>query len=491
MVRVSGAVNRSAFSDSEGHFQFENMPAGQIVLIAQKPGFSSEQVEGGNARFFHLGPNTGAQTVKLVPQSAIYGRVLDASGQPIERISVRLSARQLRDGRMRWDARGMSQTDDDGHFRFANLNPGTYFLAAGPAQSEDRILPNGEKPSTGYPHLYYPGVPELSSAAPLQVIAGQQLQADFTVSPVPVYHISGSITGQVNENHGVGIQMFTSSSDEIWLPVHENSELGTFSIDSVPAGSYVLRAMSTADLQPLRAEQKINVAGNLENVNLALAPAVSIPIVAHMQSRAPSGPNTSPWSEERPPVSVSLLPAQPNAPESFATFEQLNGRNAMRLPNVDPGSYTVRLMPQPPWYVQSATYGQTNALTDDITVTSGQSFPLDILLRDDSANLDVTVKGFENGVGPRPTVLVIPQPSSKAMPRVPTGFTTNGFTSTFNDTGLAPGEYLVYAFDRIDSLEYSNPDALAPYASQAAHVTLTANQTAQVTLDLIHMGKGE
>jgi len=485
MVRINGVANRSAFSDSEGRFQFENVPAGQIVLTAQKPSYFTEQDESGYSvlRPIMAGPKAGALSIKLVPQGAIFGRVLDASGQPIEHISLRLSARALRDGRKHWEQRGMTETDEEGHFRFANLNPGTYYLAVGPAQSEGRILATGEKPTTGFPHLYYPGVPDLISAAPLQLTAGQQMQADFSLNPVPVYHVSGNIIGQGSESRGVGVQVFTSSGDDLMLPTSFNMELGTFSLDSVPAGSYLLKAISTADMQPLRAEVKLNVASNLDGVHLALAPAVSIPIVVHMQSHASSG--ASPWNEDRPPVTVGLLPTQPNAAEAFSTFEQRGGRNVMLLPNVDSGSYTVNLMPQPPWYVQSASYGQTNVLYDDIAVTSGQSYPLEIVLRDDSASLTAIVRSPDNA--PRPMiVLVAPQPATKAAPRI-----LQGVSGSVTLTGLAPGDYLVYALDRMEGLEYANADALAAYASQAGHVTLTANQQGQVTLDLIHVGKGE
>ncbi|HLY66775.1 MAG TPA: carboxypeptidase-like regulatory domain-containing protein, partial [Chloroflexota bacterium] len=43
LVRATGQSSGSAFSDSEGRFQFEDLPAGQIMLIAQKPGYTNEQ----------------------------------------------------------------------------------------------------------------------------------------------------------------------------------------------------------------------------------------------------------------------------------------------------------------------------------------------------------------------------------------------------------------------------------------------------------------
>ena len=496
LVRASGPAMRTAFSDSEGHFQFEGLPAGHVMLTAQKPGYFSEQDLTGYS--FHpimVGPNTGALSLKLQPLSAISGRVIDAAGQPIERISVRLTCRTLRNGRKAWEPRGMAETDEDGHFRFPSLMPATYYVAVGPSQSEGKILASGEKPATGFPHVYFPGVPDLASAAPIQLAAGQQYEADFSLAAVPVYSVTGSITGAPPE-HGVGLMTLTPSGDDLMLPTKINSELGTFSLDAVPAGTYILKAMASAENQPLRAEQRITVAANLDNVHLALTPAISIPVVVHMQSRNASSGGSSVVSrpsgslivgQERPPISVGLLPNQPNAAEVFSSFGQRPGNgasNTMTLPNVDPGSYTVSLMPQSPWYVQSAGYGQTNVLYDDITVTPGQSYPLDIVLRDDSASLTISIRG-QSGPGQSPAgVVILPQPATKQAPHI-----LNGVTNNYTEMGLAPGDYLVFAFDRIDGLEYTDADALAAYASQAAHVTLAAGQQGQVALDLIHVGQ--
>ena len=55
----------------------------------------------------------------------------------------------------------------------------------------------------------------------------------------------------------------------------------------------------------------------------------------------------------------------------------------------------------------------------------------------------------------------------------------------FQIRGVAPGSYDILAFDRLDGIEYRNRDALNEFLAHAAHVTLSADQQAQVTLDLI------
>ena len=483
MVRTNGQVQRSAFSDSEGHFQIDGLPRVQVTLTAQKPGYSTQRI-GPNtgAGWIQIGPNTGAVVVKLVPQNAIYGRVTDASGQAVEHAPIRLTARSVRDGRRLWEQRGMTETDDDGHFRFPNLMQGTYYVAAGPLVA-DQLLAAGEKPKTGFAHVYYPGAPDLASALPIQLSGGQQTEADFSLSAVRVYQVSGSITGHLPDQ-GVGFQLLTSSGEELSLPTSFNMETGTFKLEGLPAGSYIVRAISQVDGQPMRAERQINVAANIEDLRLALAPTVSIPIVVRMESRSASNAGSSSRSPDRPPISVRLLPADANASESFSSVQ--HGNSAMVLQNVAPGTYTAELMPQLPWYVQSATYGPSNLLYDDVVVAGGQSYPMEIVLRDDSASLSGMVKSSDASQPASATVVVVNQPAGKMTPRV-----VRGIGSEFSVSGLAPGEYLVFAFDSIDGMEYASAESFAPYASQAAHITLTGNQRGQVSLDLIQVGKGE
>ena len=490
LVRTNGLVQRNAFSDGEGRFQIDGLPPGQVMVTVQKPGYVS--AAGSPVTSIQIGPNSTGMALKLSPQSAIYGRVVDASGQALEHVPVRLTARSLRDGRKAWEQHAMADSDEDGHFRFPNLTPGTYYVSAGPLDanvyslSSPRILTAREKSKSGFPHVYYPGVPDLSSALPIQLNAGQQAEADFSMSAVPVYQVSGTVVGHLPDQ-GVGFAVFTASGDDIFLPINFNMETGTFKIDGAPAGSYIVRAMSQNGLQSTRGETRINVASNLADVRIVLAPSVTIPIVVRTESRVPShnatGEVTAGLSSAWNPVSVRLLPTDPNAAEVFSVTERKDGQYVTKLQAVDPGTYTVELMPQPPWYVQSATYGQTNLLLDDVYVASGQSYAMDIVLRDDSANLSATVKSSDGTPG-RAIVVVVPQGGGKLPPRV-----VRGSGNEFSVYALPPGDYLVFAFDNIDDLEYANADAYTPYVSQAAHVTLAPNQKAQVSLDLIHIGK--
>lgn len=488
LVRIDGSSQRTVFADGEGHFQIEGLPPGMVTVSAQKPGyFSPQELRGRADNGLVTVGTTDSVVLKLTPQSAISGRITDATGQPIEHMPVRLTAKPLREGRKHWEPRGQKQTDEDGRYRFANLMPGTYYLAAGPSSDDTHLLAGTERPKTGYASMYYPGVPDLASASPIQLAAGQHAEADFSMSAGPVYHVTGTVAGYP-PHQGVGVMFLSQSGDDLSLPARFNMETGGFDVDSVPPGGYVVKAFSQGGPdQPLRGEAHLNVVASVENLHLVLGPAISIPVVVRMESRASSNPGTGAAATQGPPLSVRLLSTDPTAPESYSIVRNNSGTYSAVLQNVEPGKYSVDLIPWSTWYVQSAQYGQTNLLYDDLSIASaGQIYPMEIVLRDDGATLTGTVKS-PDGTGAQATVVAVPEPASRVSAKVAYSSLQNGFT--FN--GLAPGEYLIYAFDYADRLEYSNPDVLQAYASQAAHVTLAPNQKTQVVLDLIRTGDGD
>jgi hypothetical protein len=485
LVRVYDVAQRTAFTDSEGHFQIDGLPPGSTDIELQKPGYSNQQDSRTNRVI--ISAKTGPVVLKLSPLGSIYGHVLDVNGQPIENVLVRLIRKSVREGHRRWDLFGSAESDENGGFRFPSLTPGSYYLAAGPGiQPEVRLLARSEKPKTGYPSLYYPNAPDLSSASTIQLVAGQQAEADFSMTAVPVYHISGTVALSGYLPEGLGWQILDQSGEQLSISTRWRPDTGTFDIDAIPAGSYILKAWLHAGSQAMRAETLLTVAANLDNVALVLTPAPLIPVTVRMESRDASSLNRSNWNQQRPPVSIRLIPHAVLAAETSSNFvQQGSGQQIMALQDVEPGKYTAEVTCWGPWYVQSAQYGQTNLLFDDLTIAPGQTYAIEIVLRDDGATLTGNFQ-YHGGDNTPITFLVVQQPPAKRGIKV---FTSQ--QAGFQMNGLAPGDYLVYAFDHAETLEYTDAEALQPYASQATQVTLSANHETTVVLNLIHTGEGE
>jgi hypothetical protein len=78
---------------------------------------------------------------------------------------------------------------------------------------------------------------------------------------------------------------------------------------------------------------------------------------------------------------------------------------------------------------------------------------------------------------------------------IPENNPTVSTTVFVNETGklqrrnLAPGEYRVFAFDRIDGLEYANPEAMRPYLPGAQFIRVAPSGQASVNLELQRRGE--
>ncbi len=236
LVQLYGRQRRTAFSDGDGHFELEGIPADTYTVTAQKPGyFNQQELLRGAVPPVDVGPKTASAVVKLVPEAVIAGRVADSSEVPLEHVSVNLEYVEVREGRRHRESKGSAITDEDGRFRFANLKPGTYFLNASPyTPLAETMLDANTPPKTGYSGVYYEGATDLASASPIQLTAGQQAEANFALTEAPVYAVSGTVSGY-GPHQGVGIQVFDQSGLQTDRGAIFNSENGRFDIHALAA----------------------------------------------------------------------------------------------------------------------------------------------------------------------------------------------------------------------------------------------------------------
>jgi hypothetical protein len=473
---------RMRLTDSQGRFEFEGFAAGTYVISAQKPGFFPEsEISGG----FSLpltaiaGRESLPTMVKLVPEGIIFGHIRDEDGEPLEGVAVGVQGWRIFDGRRQPQQFGGQITDEDGYFRIFGLVPGTFYLSAtAPANRGGILLQPGRVAREGYPPTYYPGVRERSAATPIRLSAGQSVQADFALRRIPTFRVSGQLAGYPGIRLHM-LQISDVSDPKATVAVRLDHGTGTFIAPAVPAGSYRIQAMANDETgRSLVGEVTVNVNADVAGVVVAVAPAVSIPIVVNTEFLNSSPANRS----DTLTVRLDMADGQSALrPDYLSRPEESNGQHGLVVASVSPGRYYVEVLRSGTWYVQSMVNGSTDLFSEPLTVSSGtQMAPIQVVLRDDPATLAGEVRS--DGAAVAGIVLALMTDAPLRKPSV----VLAGAQGAFRFDDLAPGNYVVLAFDNIAGLEYANRDALRDYLSRGTQITLGSKDAKTVTVDLIH-----
>jgi Carboxypeptidase regulatory-like domain len=484
LVQIYMGPEQASLTDDNGHFEFHGLLGGQTSVAVRKPGFFSE---GEAARkgpipvAVTVGPETDPIVLKLIPEAAIQGKIQSEDGEPIEAAPVMVFALHIDNGHKSWGEAGSARTDEYGEFRIANLTPGTYYLEAGPKLRSS--FPNARSATRqlGFAAAYYAGTPARESATAIELGPGQQFEAGLLLKPEPLFHITGAISG-LSDSQGTSVRVVNQYGEAVRVPVRLDQETGEFQAN-VPAGSYLLRATTWSEQgRSSSAEAPLVVDSDLDRLQIALSPPHSIPVMVKLE---PVHRHERSELQAVRLVSVGFRASDPAraAPEYSSNVEKTQKRLALVIHDLAAGKYSVEIQPPADWYVRQAHCGETDLLSDELTVLPGvETPPIEIVLRDDGA----TIKGKVNTAEgqKRATVVMV---STRAAEKTKMVWTSP--RGDFAQSGLAPGEYDVIALDRGDAIEYANPEVMSKYLTRGTHITLQADESRSISLDLVRVEK--
>ena len=131
--------------------------------------------------------------------------------------------------------------------------------------------------------------------------------------------------------------------------------------------------------------------------------------------------------------------------------------------------------PHGPWYIASMRCGSADLLRDDLPLTTGAPPPIEVVLRDDGAQM--AVKVVKNGQSVTAGVLLF-------SPDYPRRSQFLGRTSFVPVGNLAPGRYYVIALRGAENLEFRNPVVMERYLAHATEVILGPRGNVAVSAEL-------
>ena len=451
MVEFQQPSARSTMTDSAGHFEIDDLVAGNAIVTTKRPGF---RFTNGQQRIT-IGSSTAPVTLKLAPLSKISGRVTDRDGEPIDGVQIQCSQIVVIDGRRMYTQMPGASTDETGQFLIEDLPPGTYVVRTSEKQLYFGLKPKAEASRYIYPATYYPDTTSRDTAQQIELAPGADGRVDMELRSIRAAHVSVTVTpgyanlmGFLNDNDG---------NSALGAAMSDGSGVVTFG--AVPPGNWkiLLRAFSHAggrNDEALSGELAVDVGTtDIDNLKLQLSKPTELQVTA-------SGiPN--------PQVYVQLF--SPKGPAGGAAFQQ---NNDVKISVGQSGSYRVVARTNGSSCVTSVTSGSQDLLREWLLITSGNPVPpIQIVESDNCPSLTVT----PNMTGSA-TVLV-----TSALPGLETrqAVASKG-PAVFS--GLTPGEYQVYAFDNVNTLEYANPDVMRNFKSQS--VTLEAGDKKSLQVEV-------
>ena len=262
---------KTALTDSQGRFEFRELPAGRFNVSVSKSGFVTMQY--GQSRPFEPGRPielTDGQMmdkadVALPRGSVLAGRVVDEFGEAVAEADVTAMRMQFQNGRRRLVASGRNaNTNDLGQFRIYGLPPGEYYVSAtlrnmttmmlDMAAGGGMVAGASVPPQTsGYASTYYPSTPNPGEAQRVAVAVGQELASvDIQLQPVKLSRITGMALGSDGKPMaGAMVMLMPSMRDAMMFGPGGTSRTdkdGNFTLTGVTPGEYSLQVQSTGGM---------------------------------------------------------------------------------------------------------------------------------------------------------------------------------------------------------------------------------------------------
>jgi len=518
--------NYTALTGADGTFRIEGIVPGRYRLLAERTGFveveKRQPLSEGRMITLAAGQELKDVAIRLQPTAALEGRVTDEDGDPLADAQVAVLRQTFAAGHHRWEQTGAERTNDLGEYRISGLAAGSYYISvtpppnfksliesagnAGASAAQDGRgggqecpLNTGEacdtsKPViTSYTTTYYPGVRDRAQAASIQLRAGEDFPANFSLTPSPSVSLRGSV-----ENIPVGasaIVMLRAPEFNSILNGGEVHKDGTFEIRDVSPGSYTLLATVNGNTpHGLMARQTIEVGSeNLNGLRLALLAGSEIHGRLRMESKMAGAKSdlSDFFLALRSADGDDDMASALSLGGGFSNPVQVAGDGSFQWKSVPPGRYFVVLVAAgeglPNCFVKSAVAGGHDALDAGLTVNGGV-VALDVVASDNGAVIEGLVTNHKGEPIGNATLVLVPEERLRSRPDR-YGKTVSDQGGRFALHGISPGAYTLLAWESIEGEEYYNPEFLKIYEGQGRALQVAEGEHSSVQVEAVPEGQ--
>jgi hypothetical protein len=362
-------------------------------------------------------------------------------------------------------------SDDQGSYEFAALQTGTYFIAATAspwyAIHPSSVQQGDGQPSTSvdqsldvaYPVTYYKDATEPDEASPIPVRAGDHLEADIQLSPVPALHLRFHVP---ENEHGFNMPILQRPSFDGWehVPAQGSGVVapGVFEITGVPAGRYTVRMPVSPPGESVRlSETEMDLTTDGQELDSAKGqPASSLKASVKLLGKA------------NLPGQLSILLR--NSKSRVVAAEQVDAKGEVEFQEVTPGKYEVLAQGASQAYsvLRISTQGHETA-GHSLDVPSGSSLDISLALVGSATKVEGFAK--RNGQAASGAMVVLvphnPEANHELFRR-----DQSDLDGSFTLFGVIPGPYTACAIEDGWDLDWAKPAVIAHYCEHGLSIVV-------------------
>ncbi|HLQ78479.1 MAG TPA: carboxypeptidase regulatory-like domain-containing protein [Terriglobia bacterium] len=483
----------ATISDGEGHFSIPNVPAGVYTLRAQREGYFGSSFRGTTPLAFTTSITvTAKQTtqvaVSMLAGGTISGVVRDESGDPSSNSSVQAFSVTYQNGFPILAPAVSKVTNDIGEFRLFWLPPGNYYVGA-TGQPPPKTQPG--EPTTAPPALvtYYPSTLDVKTGTALEVKGGGPLE-DIRISlrPPKLPKISGQINSRVpavslqNSQSAIGgnaaappvvlmmLQSDVNTPDNISARVvgtfNLNDNIGRFEVPNILPGSYDLYAR-TEDFEggtPFLGRaydwghtQIVVGDRDVDGISINLHPSLPVKGNVTVDGGAPKNPVRIAIEADGTAVKLGayqMYVQRPVPTEASGSFT---------IAGISEGHFRISAPGLPPQFYLADVRQTVSVFDSGFDIGSEVPGSIEVEIRSGAGTIEGTAQGDRQEPVPGAVVVAVPAATARRANRMLYHTATSDAKGHYSISGLAPGEYKVFAWDGLAGGAYYNSTFLSRY----------------------------